>query len=70
MVLWPHIATFTHNIPAHAPGLLLVRQNTSAMASAEQPFDDREYVCNYSKLLYNVAHVRPIELVDLSLGNS
>lgn len=70
MVLWPHIPTFAHNIPAHAPGLVLVRQNTSAMASAEQPFDDREYVCNYSKLLYNVAHLRPVERVDLSLGNS
>lgn len=39
------------------------------MASAEQPFDDREYVCNYSKLLCNVAaHVRPVELVDLEPG--
>ena len=38
------------------------------MASAEQPFDDREYVCNYSKLLYNVAHLRLIELVDLEPG--
>ena len=39
------------------------------MASAEQPFDDRELVCNYSRLLYSVAHVRLVELVDLSLGN-
>lgn len=70
MVLWPHIATFTHSLPAHAPGLVSVRQNTSAMASAEQPFDDREYVCNYSRLLYTVAQVRPVEPVDLSHGNS
>ncbi len=40
------------------------------MASAEQPFDDRELVCNYSRLLYNVAHVRTVELVDLSPGNN
>ena len=70
MVLWPHIASFTYNIPAHAPGLLLVRQDTTAMASAEQPFDDREYVCNYSQHLYNIARARLVELVDLSLGDS
>ena len=69
MVRWPHIATFTHNSPTHPLGLVLVRQNTSGMASAEQPFDDRELVCNYSRLLYSVAHVRLVELVDLSLGN-
>lgn len=69
MVLWPHIATFTHLSPTHSLGRVFVRQNTTGMASAEQPFDDRELVCNYTKLLYNVAHVRPVELVDLSLGN-
>lgn len=70
MVLWPHITTFTHNPPTHPLGLVLVRQDTSGMASAEQPFDDRELVCNYSRLLYNVAHVRTVELVDLSPGNN
>ena len=47
MVLWPLIATFTPYSLSHPLGLVLLRQNTSGMASAEQPFDDRELVCNH-----------------------
>ena len=65
MVLWLHIATFPHYSLSHSPGLVLLRQITPGMASAEQPFDDRELVCNPPGLLDNIARARPAELVDL-----